>query len=49
MKDDERNPIIIEYSPQLSFINLIDESLVFNPNKDSDLGDYVISITISDG
>ena len=33
----------------MSFINLIDDTFIFNPTQDSDIADYLINITISDG
>ena len=49
MKDNENNPITVDYTPKLNWINLINNTLIFNPVSASDFGNHIINITISDG
>ncbi len=49
MKDDENNPITIDFNPKLNCIKIINDSLIIHPVSKTDIGDFLINVTISDG
>ena len=48
--DDENNPITLTYQPMLAFMTLLsNNTFSFSPTKFSQVGEYIINVTISDG